>query len=65
MSTSSAPPIAQSKPAYRLSVSLTPQQHHQLSALARKDRGSAAWRARKAVEQRLKIDRPLIQVDQT
>jgi len=52
------------KPAYRLSVSLAPEQHHQLNEIARKNRVSAAWMVREAVERLLKHDHPLVQIDQ-
>jgi len=64
MSTSAATPNPPSKPTYRLSVSLTPQQHRQLNEIARKNRVSAAWVVREAIERLLKHDRPLVQVDQ-
>jgi len=53
---------APSKPAYRLSVSLAPEQHRQLNEIARKNRISAAWVVREAVERLLQYNQPLVQV---
>jgi len=64
MSTAVTTPSQPNKPTYRLSVSLTPQQHQQLNEIARKNRVSAAWVVREAIERLLKHDRPLVQVDQ-
>jgi len=64
MPTPKAASTAQPKPAYRLSVSLTPEQHHQLNEIARKNRVSAAWVVREAVERLLQHDQPLVQIDQ-
>jgi len=63
MSTSKTAPTTQPKSAYRLSVSLTPQQHRQLSEIARKNRVSAAWVVREAIERLLQHQQPLVQVD--
>jgi len=63
MPTSKPASTAQPKPAYRLSVSLTPEQHHQLNEIARKNRVSAAWVVREAVERLLQHDQPLVQVN--
>jgi len=65
MPTSKTDPTEHPKPVYRLSVSLTPEQHHQLSEIARKNRVSAAWVVREAVERLLKHNQTLVQVDQT
>jgi len=64
MSATTPKPTSPGRPTYRLSVSLTPQQHHQLSEIARKNRVSAAWVVREAIERLLQHDRPLVQVDQ-
>jgi len=64
MPTSSSLSTAHRKPAYRLSVSLTPEQHRQLNEIACKNRVSAAWVVREAIERLLKTNQPLIQVNQ-
>jgi predicted transcriptional regulator len=48
--------------AHRLSVSLSAEQHKQLSEIARKNRVSVAWVVREAVERLLKDDLPLLHV---
>jgi len=63
MPTSSLPFTVQNKPACRLSVSLTPEQYRQLNEIARKNRVSAAWGVREAVERLLKTNQPLVQVN--
>jgi len=47
---------------YRLSVSLSADQHRQLNEIARKNRVSIAWVVREAVERLLKDDLPLLHV---
>lgn len=48
------------KSPHRLSVSLTADQHQQLSELARKNRVSVAWVVREAIERLLRDDMPLL-----
>ena len=45
---------------HRQSVSLTPEQHQQLSEIARKNRVSVAWVIREAIDRLLKEDMPLL-----
>lgn len=46
----------------RLSVSLTAEQHRELSEIARKNRVSVAWVVREAIDRLLKDDMPLLHV---
>lgn len=48
--------------AARLSVSLTAEQHRELSEIARKNRVSVAWVVREAVSRLLKDELPLLHV---
>ena len=50
------------KSAHRLSVSLTAEQHRELSEIARKNRVSVAWVIREAIDRLLKDDMPLLHV---
>ena len=50
------------KPAHRLSVSLTAEQHRELNEIARKNRVSVAWVVREAIDRLLKADMPLLHV---
>ena len=50
------------KSAHRLSVSLTAEQHRELSEIARKNRVSVAWVVREAIDRLLKDDMPLLHV---
>lgn len=47
---------------HRLSVTLTDEQHRELIEIARKNRVSAAWVVREAVERFLKDQMPLLHV---
>lgn len=47
---------------HRQSVSLTEDQHRQLSEIARKNRVSVAWVIREAIDRLLKDDMPLLHV---
>jgi hypothetical protein len=47
---------------HRQSVSLTEEQHRQLSEIARKNRVSIAWVIREAIDRLLKDDMPLLHV---
>lgn len=47
---------------FRLSISLSPDQHRELNEIARKNRVSVAWVVREAVERLLKDDLPLLHV---
>ena len=47
---------------YRLSVSLSPDQHRELNEIAKKNRVSVAWVVREAVERLLRDDMPLLHV---
>ena len=47
---------------HRQSVSLTPEQHRQLSEIARQNRVSVAWVIREAIDRLLKEDMPLLHV---
>lgn len=58
----SAAPATDDKSAYRLSVSLTPEQHRELNEIARKNRVSVAWVIREAIDRLLKDDMPLFYV---
>jgi hypothetical protein len=57
-----APKGRDEKPPHRLSVSLTLDQHRELSEIARKNRVSIAWVVREAIERLLKDDMPLLHV---
>lgn len=46
----------------RLSVSLSADQHRELNEIARKNRVSAAWVVREAIDRLLKDDMPLLHV---
>lgn len=50
------------KSVHRLSVSLTADQHRELNEIARKNRVSAAWVVREAIDRLLKEDMPLLHV---
>jgi len=50
------------KTPHRQSVSLTDEQHRQLSEIARKNRVSVAWVIREAIDRLLKDDMPLLHV---
>lgn len=50
------------KPPHRLSVSLTVEQHRELSDIAKRNRVSVAWVVREAIERLLKDDAPLLHV---
>lgn len=50
------------KTAFRLSVSLSADQHRELNEIARRNRVSVAWVVREAVERLLKDDLPLLHV---
>jgi hypothetical protein len=50
------------KSPHRLSVTLTPEQHQELSEIARKNRVSVAWVVREAIERMLKENMPLLHV---
>lgn len=50
------------KTPHRQSVSLTEEQHRQLSEIARKNRVSVAWVIREAIDRLLKEDMPLLHV---
>ena len=52
--------VQDDKPGYRLSVSLTAEQHRELSEIARKNRVSAAWVVREAIDRLLKEEMPLL-----
>ncbi|WP_224543268.1 CopG family transcriptional regulator [Mesorhizobium sp. CA16] len=47
---------------HRLSVTLTDEQHREVTEIARKNRVSAAWVVRQAVERFLKDQMPLLHV---
>lgn len=47
---------------HRQSVSLTEEQHRQLSEIARQNRVSVAWVIREAIDRLLKEDMPLLHV---
>ncbi|MGL4352452.1 MAG: ribbon-helix-helix domain-containing protein [Aeromonas popoffii] len=48
------------KSAHRLSVSLSAEQHRELSEIARKNRVSVAWVVREAIDRLLKENMPLL-----
>ena len=48
------------KQGHRLSVSLTAEQHRELSEIARKNRVSAAWVIREAIDRLIKEEMPLL-----
>lgn len=50
------------KPPHRLSITLTDEQHRELTELARKNRVSTAWVVREAIERLLKDQMPLLHV---
>ena len=55
-------PYNDDKSVHRLSVSLTAEQHRELNEIARKNRVSAAWVVREAIDRLLKDDMPLLHV---
>jgi len=55
----SSPLKSPDKKIRRLSISLSDEQHAELLAIARKNRVSAAWVAREAIERLLADDLPL------
>lgn len=50
------------KPSRRQSVSLTEEQHRQLSEIARRNRVSVAWVIREAIDRLLRDGQPLLHV---
>jgi hypothetical protein len=54
--------IQENKSHHRLSVSLTAEQHHELNEIARKNRVSAAWVVREAIDRLLMDDAPLLHI---
>lgn len=50
------------KSGFRLSVSLSAEQHRELNEIARKNRVSVAWVVREAINRLLKDDMPLLHV---
>jgi predicted transcriptional regulator len=54
--------IQEDRAAHRLSISLSPDQHRELSEIARRNRVSVAWVVREAVERLLRDDMPLLHV---
>jgi predicted transcriptional regulator len=50
------------KSPHRLSVTLTPEQHQELSEIARKNRVSVAWVVREAIERMMKENMTLLHV---
>ena len=54
--------VSEDKPAHRLSVSLSPEQHLELIEIANKNKVSVAWVVREAVDRLLKDDMPLLRV---
>jgi len=54
--------LPEEKAPHRQSVSLTDDQHRQLSEIARKNRVSVAWVIREAIDRLLKEDLPLLHV---
>ena len=59
-----ADPKSQDTGGYRLSVSLTAQQHEQLAEIAKTNRVSIAWVVREAIERLLQGDMPLFHIRQ-
>jgi metal-responsive CopG/Arc/MetJ family transcriptional regulator len=59
---SAAAKIQEDKSPHRLSVSLTAEQYRELNEIARKNRVSAAWVVREAVDRLLRDDVPLLDV---
>lgn len=47
---------------HRQTVSFTPEQHRQLTEIARRNRVSVAWVIREAVDRLLKEDMPLFHI---
>lgn len=56
------PKDPEEKTPHRQSVSLTEEQHRQLSEIAKKNRVSVAWVIREAIDRLLKEDMPLLHV---
>lgn len=54
--------IQEDKSQHRLSVSLTSEQYRELNDIARKNRVSAAWVVREAIDRLLRDDVPLLHV---
>lgn len=50
------------KSAHRLSISLSAEQHRELSEIARQNRVSVAWVVREAIDRLLRDDMPLLHV---
>lgn len=50
------------KEPHRLSVSLSPEQHAELVTIANKNKVSAAWVVREAIERLLHDEQPLLHV---
>ena len=57
-----APKDTEDKSPHRQSVSLTEEQHRQLTEIAQKNRVSVAWVIREAIDRLLKDDMPLLHV---
>jgi hypothetical protein len=57
-----ATPDTEDKSPHRQSVSLTEEQHRQLTEIAQKNRVSVAWVIREAIDRLLKDDMPLLYV---
>ena len=55
-------PYNDDKSVHRLSVSLTAEQHRELTEIAPKNRVSVAWVVREAIDRLLKDDMPLLHV---
>lgn len=54
--------VQEDKSPHRLSVSLTAEQYRELNEIARKNRVSAAWVVREAIDRLLRDDVPLLHV---
>lgn len=54
--------VQEEKSPHRLSVSLTAEQYRELNEIARKNRVSAAWVVREAIDRLLRDDVPLLHV---
>lgn len=56
----SSNPTKENKPIHRLSISLSAEQHQELTEIANENRVSIAWVVREAIDRLLKDQAPLL-----